>query len=324
MFFSSKKKSSPALSVIVIFYDMPDQALNTLFTLSTDFQQQVLAENYEVIAVENSSANNIDEEQLSGLAGNFKYFLREESLPTPVNAINFGVAQASAKHVCIMVDGARMVSPRLIHYSLKALSLFQNPVVTVPGYHLGEKLQQEAAIDGYDENVERDLLQSVAWREDGYRLFDVSCLSASSRSGFFEPIGESNTLTVSKELFNRLGGFDTRFTETGGGQCNLDFYKRAVELPDSELVMLLGEGSFHQFHGGVTTGREIGEAREKTMNEHFAQYREIRGEFYSPPQKMPVYLGEIHPSVLKYIHHSAQFSRNKLGELAEPDPQGEI
>ncbi|MCG8413847.1 MAG: glycosyl transferase [Pseudomonadales bacterium] len=324
MMWRKNKKSTPALSIVVIFYDMPSQALNTLFTLSTDFQRQVNQEDYEVIAVENRSSNTIDEKQLQALTGNFKYFLRDESLPTPVHAINFGVEQASADHVCIMVDGARMVSPMLIYYSLKAISLYQNPVVTVPGYHLGAKLQQEAAEDGYDEKAEKELLASVPWREDGYRLFDVSCLSASSRSGFFEPIGESNTLTVSQTLFRRLGGFDTRFTETGGGQCNLDFYKRAVEQTDTDLIMLLGEGSFHQFHGGVTTGREIGKAREKTMNDHFAQYQKIRGEFYSPPQKTPVFLGEIHPAVLKYIHHSAQFSRNKLGELAYPDHQGKI
>ncbi len=313
-----KKINNPKLSVIVVFYDMPKQALNTLFTLSTDFQQEVGPDDYEVIAVENRSDNPIDQDALTELKGNFRYFLRDETLPTPVNAINFGVEQALGKQVCIMVDGARMVSPRLIHFSMIAARLYPQAVISVPGYHLGEKLQQEAVSDGYNESVEQELLASVPWREDGYRLFDISCLSGTSRNGYFEPMGESNTLTVPRSLFDAAGGFDTRFTETGGGQCNLDFYKRVVELPETNLVMLMGEGSFHQFHGGVTTGRETGEQRDRTMNEHFAQYREIRGDSYSPPQKTATLLGEVHPSLLKFVHHSAQFSRYKRGEI-QPD-----
>ena len=65
--------------------------------------------------------------------------------------------------------------------------------------------------------------------------------------------------------------YDPGFTETGGGQCNLDLHKRAVELPETVLVTLIGEGSFHQFHGGITTGTK-GEERLKAMQDHFNQY----------------------------------------------------
>lgn len=326
MLFKSRKSRAPAprLSIVVVFYDMPQQALNTLYTLSCDYQTGVSADDYEVIAVENRSANTVDQDRIKALRGNFQYHLREESLPTPVNAINFGAAKARGESICIMVDGARMVTPRLVHYTLKAMDLYKNCVVTAPGYHLGEKLQQEAAKEGYNEETERELLASVPWREDGYQLFHIACLSGSSISGYFEPIGECNTVTVSRTLFDELQGFDTRFTETGGGQCNLDFYKRAVEHSGTRLVMLFGEGSFHQFHGGVTTGRETGAARDKTMEEHFAQYREIRGAPYSPPGKMAVYLGEIHEAMLKFLHHSAQFSRHKRGQLAHPDHEGKL
>ncbi len=324
MLFRSKKTNTPRLSIVVIFYDMPEQAQNTLYTLSADYQQGVDTSDYEVITVENRSDNNIDQNQLQNLSGNFQYFLRDEKLPTPVHAINFGAEKAQGDFICIMVDGARMVSPRLVYYTLKATHLYPNCVVTVPGYHLGDKLQQRAALEGYDEKTERELLNSVPWRQDGYQLFNICCLSGTSTNGYFQPIGESNSVTVSQQLFTELNGFDSRFTETGGGQCNLDFYKRAVEFPDTQLIMLFGEGSFHQFHGGVTTGKETGDAREKTMQDHFAQYREIRGEPYSPPQKLPIYLGEIHEAVLKFVHHSAQFSRKVLGQLADPDKEGEI
>ena len=46
----------------------------------------------------------------------------------------------------------------------------------------------------------------------------------------------------------------------GGGYVNLDFFERVANAPGVNLVTLLGEGSFHQVHGGTTTnGAEIGE-----------------------------------------------------------------
>ena len=78
---------------------MPRQALNTLYTLSGEYQQNVNESDYEIIAVENRSECNIDEVELQKLRGNFRYFLREESLPTPVNAINFGVEQCLSSHL---------------------------------------------------------------------------------------------------------------------------------------------------------------------------------------------------------------------------------
>lgn len=322
MFFRPSKK--PRLSLIVIVYAMPRQAMNTLYSLSCNYQQQVARDDYEIVVVENRSDRCLDQQAVLALGDNFRYILRDETLPTPVHAINAGADAARSDQLCIMVDGARMVTPQLVRYLLMAQRLVDEPVISVPGYHLGEELQQEAVLDGYDETVEQALLASIDWRQNGYRLFEISCLSGTSRSGFFLPIGESNTLGVSARLFTELGGFDTGFTDTGGGQCNLDFYKRAVEHQRSELVLILGEGSFHQFHGGVTTGELTGSERDKMMQRHFDQYKSLRGEYYSPPQQQPIYLGAIPQAAMKYIHHSAQANRRNRGELAYPDWGGEL
>ena len=279
---------------------------------------------YEIIVVENRSKNNMDEAELAAITGNIRYYLRDESLPTPVNAINFGVDQAKAKNICILVDGARMVTPKLIHYMLQAQTLYPSPVISAPGYHLGKELQQNAVLSGYNEEKEQELLAPIDWKNNGYRLLEVSCLSGTSSNGFFLPIGESNTIGTSKHVFDKVGGFNPGFTDTGGGQCNLDFYKRIVELPGTQLVLLLGEGSFHQYHGGVTTGRDTGGVRDEMMQRHFDQYHSIRGEYYKPPQVEPIYFGEIPPAGMRFIHHSAQAARRKSGELPHPDWEGEL
>jgi len=298
---NSLRETKPVVSFVVIVYKMPDQAEKTLYSLSTQYQQGVTEADYEVIVVENSSSAVLGEERACQYGNNVRYFYRKETLPTPVPAVNFGAGEASGTHICLMVDGARMVSPAVVSYKLAAARLDPRALIATPGYHLGHQLQQRSMLEGYCEEVEADLLASIEWPRDGYRLFEISCLSGTSRSGCFRPIGESNCFTVPTAIWEELGGYDPAFTETGGGQVNLDFYKRAVELPDTLLVILIGEGSFHQFHGGITTGTQ-GEVRVKAMDDHFNQYAALRGGPYQAPTKRPVYLGSLPDNAMKFLH----------------------
>jgi hypothetical protein len=301
---AAEATSPTKISIVLIIYKMPEQAKKTLHSLSPAYQTGVSADDYEVIVVENESDQVLDEATIRDLPGNFRYFLRKETQPTPVFAVNFGAAQATGTHIAVVIDGARMCTPGVVSYMVAAARLSPNAVVAVPGYHLGHELQQVSILKGYNEAAEAELLASIGWPADGYRLFEIACLSGSGSSGFFKPIGESNCFSVPRAVYEQLGGFDEGFTETGGGQVNLDFYKRAIELPQTQLVILLGEGSFHQIHGGVTTGAQ-GSHREETMAAHFAQYAKLRGESFSPPGKRAIYLGAVPNSALKYIRHGS-------------------
>jgi len=292
------------ISFVVIVYKMPDQAEKTLYSLSAQYQRGVSEDEYEVIVVENASTAELGEQRACQYGNNVRYFHRKETLPTPVPAVNFGASQAAGSHVCIMVDGARMLTPSVVSYMLAATRLHPGAVVALPGYHLGPKLQQKSMLEGYCNEVEAELLASIDWPNDGYRLFEISCLSGTSGSGYFKPIGESNCYCVPQPLWQRVGGFDPAFTETGGGQVNLDFFKRTVELPETVLVILPGEGSFHQFHGGITTGTQ-GESRVKSMDDHFNQYAQLRGGPYESPTKRPIYLGSFPDSAMKFVEHGA-------------------
>jgi len=297
-------ETKPELSIVIMVYKMPEQAKNTIYSLSAFYQEDVREEDYEIIVMENPSDNMLGKEAAERIASNVRYFFYEETLPTPVNAMNYGAEVARGDWIGVMIDGARMVTPGMINYILAARRLGPNVVISVPGYHLGHKVQQEAMLEGYDEEVERQLLESIDWTRNGYRLFEISCLSGTSAGGYFKPIGECNCFGMPQHIWEKLGGYDPGFTETGGGQCNLDLYKRAVELEETTLVTLLGEGSFHQFHGGITTGTK-GEERLKAMQDHFNQYTELRGEPYKPPLKRSIYLGTLPDCALKFVRHSA-------------------
>lgn len=296
-------RRKPCLSIVLIVYKMPDQAERTLHSLSVKYQHGVRECDYEVIVVENHSDRILGAERATCHGNNVRYFLRQETLRTPVHAINFGAAKARGSHVAIMIDGARMVTPGIVQQALKAFMIDPDGAVSAPGYHLGSKLQQIAVNEGYNEHAEAKLLQGIDWPKDGYRLFDIAVLSGSCRGGFFLANHESNFIATSLRKWRSIGGIDVRYDDFGGGMANLDLYKRLLESPNTPLYLLYGEGSFHQFHGGVTTGTPKDE-RDQVFKQIKAQDQRIRGGSIEPPSVRPILFGVPHPSVYRFIRHS--------------------
>jgi len=310
-FFSSggvkkPKEEKPIVSIIVIVYDMVEQAKKTIISLCVDYQQGVDESDYEVIIVENESSHLMDKGFINTLPRNVHYYCRKETQPTPVYAIDFGVLKTKGRNICLMIDGARMLTPGVIRNIILGHNLFNKSVVSIPGYHLGNVLQQEAVNGGYGEETERALLDSINWPSGGYQLFDIACFSGSSRPGFFLPNYESNCISMPRDVWEALGGCDSRFDLRGGGFINLDLYKRACESLGVEHVIIPGEGTFHQFHGGVTTGGEEKQVREEYINASSEQYIKLRGQEYRGPDSKPVYLGTIPDQAQRFLHYSSE------------------
>src|SRR5258706_8686157 len=127
--------SAPKISIIVVIYKMPRQAENTLYSLSAHHQWDVRESDYEIIAVENESSDVLGEERALRTGGNVRYFLRKEPGASPVPALNFAFEESRAPLVCLIIDGARMVTPRVVEYALLSQRLFEHPLIAVPGYH---------------------------------------------------------------------------------------------------------------------------------------------------------------------------------------------
>lgn len=302
--------SKPLLSIIVIAYDMPRQALNTLRSLAPGYQRNVRADDYEVILVENRSHRNMDVDAISGLPGNFRYFLRDEQGVSPAAAINFGFSQARGDVIGLMIDGARMVTPGVIEHALMAFRITSNAMVVVPGYNLGEHEQQFHLTHGYSEEKEIGLLESIDWHNNGYRLFDISCLSAANPNGVFSPFMECNCLFISADVFRDIGQADERFDLPGGGALNLYIYGKVALHPQTRLFMLAGEGSFHQLHGGVTTSEKA--QREESIAEMRQQLNELLGYVYTSPNIEPTILGKFSLAAMRYLQLSVERGTARL------------
>ena len=292
----------PLLSIVVVCHNMRREAPRTLYSLSRRYQRGIEDLDYEVMVVDNGSVAPLSEAEVRSFGGEFRYSYYPTTSPSPVAAINAAVRQTAGHHVVICIDGARILSPGMLRFIALGTKLAERPVIGALAWHLGSKIQKEAMLEGYDQAVEDRLLATRDWQSDGYQLFEISCLANSSRRGWFHPMSESNCIAVSRAMFEELGGFDERFTSPGGGLANLDFYKRACESPASELITLLGEGTFHQFHGGAATNARPEVHPGALFRE---EYRTIRGVPHEVPTRMPVYLGSLPPAALPFLRQSA-------------------
>jgi glycosyltransferase involved in cell wall biosynthesis len=302
--------AAPALSVIVAFHNMTREAPRTLFTLSPGYQQDVTHADYEVLAVDVGSREPLDQDFVVEFGPNFRLH-RAPPAPSPAAAINQAARLAMGDAIAVCIDGARMLSPGIIRLMLAAFRAFPDPIVATLAWHLGPKLQNESMLDGYDQAFEDRLLETVDWRADGYELFRISCLAGSSRRGWFYPIAESNCLSVKRTAWERLGGLDERFVSPGGGFVNLDYYREACEQLD-QLVILLGEGTFHQFHGGVATNVPMASHPGLAFQE---EYLAIRGRPYALPTRQANYLGGFAPQAAPFLAASIS-----TAAMADPAP----
>ena len=284
----------PNLSVVVVVYNMPREARRTLYSLSVDYQRHIDPDEYEVIVVDNGSDSPIDPKLIEGLTGNFRLIRIDPASPSPAHAINRGLAEARGEIIGVMIDGARITTPGLLHFARHGARLYDEAVVATLGWYLGHDLQGWSKRYGYDHAREDALLDSIDWPRDGYRLFEIGTMDESSVDGWFQPIAESNALFLRRELWELLGGVDERFEAPGGGLLNLDTFFRVLERPDAELVILLGEATFHQLHGGINTNASP-ERQSDNWQGWAGEYEAIRGRPYqtSRSRRAPTYIGTL-------------------------------
>ena len=294
-------ESAPLVSVVVVVHTMPREIPRTLRSLSPDYQRGIDADDYEVIVVDNGSDEPLDEDMLASFPGTLRSYRLAPAPPSPARAVNLGLERSRGRVIGLSIDGARIVSPGFVAYGLRGTTLAPRSVVATLAWHLGPVQHMHAAEAGYDQVAEDALLAESGWERDGYRLFSVSTLAASSHRGWFGPLAESNGLFMKRELWDELEGMDERFVIPGGGRANHDLYRRACELDGAQLVVVLGEGTFHQIHGGAAT------SRRQRRPEADAEYETLRGKPFRPPQNQPLYIGHLPDTALDHLEASVRW-----------------
>jgi len=306
------------LSLVVVVHDMPSTAMRSLYSLSPAHQREIDADAYEVVVVENGSSRPLDAARVAALPGHFRYLPNPHPSPSPARAVNFGMAQATGEMVGLILDGARIATPRLLAFALRAASTHPRAVVTSVGWALGRGAHRPrgtAAAPEADAAVD-DVLRTAGWPDDGYRLFAHARPDGSGHQ--LGPAQESPALFTTAALWRELGGFDERFTQPGGGLVALDFYARVIARADLEPILLVGEGTIHQPHGGISTDAPVGGELTRRMLAWREEYIAIRGHDLCYSDREVTYFGTLPaPWRIQLTAWLMRWSMEGIPELAD-------
>lgn len=291
------------LSVVVNFHNNRREAGNTLHSLTRAYQRDAGAIDFEVIALDHGSREPLDEARVRGFGPEFRYRFVETASVSPAAAINAACRDARGEHLLVIIDGAHLLSPGIYALAQRAFAQFEAPFLASVAFHLGPKQQNESVLEGYDQQVEDGLLARSGWRENGYRLYTIAGAFADPGMGWFGCAFEAGCFGIGKNDFLALGGFDERFAARGGGLVALDFFQRAVARERGDYVMLLGEASFHQFHGGVASNAPKAAHPWKEFHD---EYVRIRGKAFARVPRRPFYFGTLPNEALAAARVSAE------------------
>jgi cephalosporin hydroxylase len=282
------------LSVVVVFYNMRREASRTLHSLSRAYQEGIDATSYEVIAVENGSHGDqkLGAAFVRDFGPEFRYVdLGSDASPSPVAALNRGIAASRGQSLALMIDGAHVLTPGVLSFGLKGLADYGPAIVATQQWYIGPGQQGDAMDDGYDQAQEDGLFQRIQWPVNGYRLFEIGHFVGDR--DWLDGVWESNCMFVTRAQLEQVGGFDERFSMPGGGYANLELYERLGSSPDVTVCTILGEGSFHQVHGGTTTNQTDAAERRSRVFGYGQHYAELRGRPFKGPGKPIHFVGRI-------------------------------
>ena len=85
---------------------------------------------------------------------------------------------------------------------------------------------------------------------------------------------------------------------------NLDFFNCALSQEDLQYVILLGEGTFHQIHGGVASDAA---PSNHPWEEFHQEYENIRGRPYQRVLKKHYYMGRLQTVSFQPMESSVKF-----------------
>lgn len=104
-----------------------------------------------MIALDNGSTQPLDPSEVASFGPRFRHRFVETRSKSPAAAINAAAREASGEELVVMIDGAHIITPRVLQGMRRAFDQFESPFVATPPFHLGPKIQNQSVLEGYNQ-----------------------------------------------------------------------------------------------------------------------------------------------------------------------------
>jgi hypothetical protein len=232
------------LSIAVAFSNRAAQAENCLLSLSEAFQANV-AVSYEIVAIEAPSDDTCGEARARACGKNVRYVELGGTGPWRARALRLGVERCRAPWIGLMLDGAHILTPRVVEHVLLARGFGARPLIVVPEYVPADESRWQGA----------PLVRLQPGANEYGELLDHARFGPANPNGFLGPLLGASCVFLPRTSFDAVGAADARLDVPGGGALRFDLYARLSRLPDTRLVVLAGEAAMRQPHPEVTAER---------------------------------------------------------------------
>lgn len=99
----------------------------------TPFYQGCTRSKLEVIVIDNGSSEPPKREGYNEFA-RLARIIRLDGNPSPVHGLNVGIKEVSFDTISVMIDGAHVLSPRVVHNVSRIVNIFPRLVINAPQY----------------------------------------------------------------------------------------------------------------------------------------------------------------------------------------------
>ncbi len=230
----------PALSIVVVATEMSPAVQRCLASLAPTYQQDVDADDYEVVLVDNGATPPLAVGSIAGWGAGLRVARLVGAAPRR-EAIRAGVRAARGQAVGV-VDGDSLASPGLVHYAIAGAGVHPSAAIATFNWDLGYDLVAAAREAGWHEEDEDRLLAAIGWPAEGYELFRVATLDLPAVDTWFSGVAESHAFFLPAHVWARLDAG----AATGQDGDAASILSAAAALDDLEWVVLLSEATFRQ------------------------------------------------------------------------------
>ena len=310
------------LTVLIVFYNGEREAKRSLYSLTRTYQNLSPENEYDVIVLDSGSTKPLSAKMVQSFGDNFKYHYVKTNHRSPVEALQFGLSIVETPYTSIIIDGAHILSPGIMNQFYKIQSFAPDCFIYTSKYHLGPYHQNDSLTVGYNQEKEDKMLAAVDWKKNGYLLFD-NCNFHHSPFSEFEISFESNCYFAKTSALRATKVFDQPFHSMGGGLVNLDVFKRLITNENIDNYCIIGEGTFHQYHGGASTNIE---RKLHPVGTYMQEYFDIYDKPYIASETIPTFYGKYNEVTRKYSprRNFLHFVTFLTPKLSNSNPEGYV